>query len=49
MDLKTIQVLLGHQSLATTTIYTHVSTKLKQQVYDSAHPLAIKKDVEEVQ
>lgn len=41
MDLKTIQVLLGHSALATTTIYTQVSTKLKRAVYDKAHPSAL--------
>jgi integrase/recombinase XerC len=43
MDLKTIQVLLGHSSLATTTIYTQVSTRLKREVYEKSHPLEIVK------
>jgi integrase/recombinase XerC len=41
MDLKTIQVLLGHQSLATTTIYTKVSSRLKREVYEKTHPLNV--------
>ena len=40
MDLKTIQGILGHSSLSTTTIYTKVSTKLKKEVYNKAHPRA---------
>lgn len=40
MDLKTIQVLLGHSSLATTTIYTQVSSRLKREIYDESHPLS---------
>lgn len=40
MDLKSIQTLLGHNSLATTTIYTQVDTNLKKKVYQKAHPRA---------
>lgn len=38
MDLKSIQFFLGHASLSTTTIYTHVSQKLKKETYDKTHP-----------
>ena len=34
MDLKTIQTILGHTSLATTTIYTQVNPSLKKKVFD---------------
>jgi len=44
MDLKTIQELLGHESLSTTTIYTQVSTSLKRDVYDHTHPLVKKRE-----
>jgi len=40
MDLKTIQVMLGHSSLAATTIYTQVSPSLKIKVYNETHPRA---------
>lgn len=40
MNLKTIQELLGHRFLTTTTIYTQVSPKLKKETYDLTHPRA---------
>ncbi len=40
MDLKTIQALLGHSSMATTTIYTAVSGRLKKKVIAELHPRA---------
>lgn len=37
-DIRGVQELLGHRSLSTTQIYTHVTTKRIQQSYQKAHP-----------
>ena len=37
-DLRTVQELLGHENLATTQIYTHVSLKRMKEVYSKTHP-----------
>jgi integrase/recombinase XerC len=45
-DLRAVQEMLGHASISTTQVYTHLDFQYLSKIYDAAHPRAKKKSTE---
>ncbi|MGB8077130.1 MAG: tyrosine-type recombinase/integrase, partial [Gallionella sp.] len=47
-DLRAVQEMLGHASISTTQVYTHLDFQYLSKIYDAAHPRARKKTKEKL-
>jgi integrase/recombinase XerC len=47
-DLRAVQEMLGHASISTTQVYTHLDFQYLSKIYDAAHPRAKKKSKEKI-